>query len=268
MYAELHEIRAFVPPGVPVIATTATVTSSVREDVMKGCEFVTASPNRPNIYYEVHPRTTIEEDFAPLVSALQSQRNKADRIIVYCRSLNMCSDLYLHFHDCLGESSYFPPSAPQLSDNRLFGMFHAGTPVYNKEVILSSLKDSCGVVRIVFATIALGMGVNVAGLNTIWHYGAPQSMDDYFQGSGRAGRTGEPAKSIIFWKPSDVPERKNQKDPRNVEISCMRRYPENTSQCRRYQLLRYFNPELSPPSNRDKLLCCDVCASAVTELNC
>ena len=53
-------------------------------------------------------------------------------------------------------------------------MFHAGTPAYNKEVILSSLEDSCGVVRIVFATIALGMGVNVAGLNTIWHYGAPQ----------------------------------------------------------------------------------------------
>ena len=52
LYAELHEICAVVPPGVPVIAKTATVTSSVREDVisklnMKGCELVTASPDRP-----------------------------------------------------------------------------------------------------------------------------------------------------------------------------------------------------------------------------
>ena len=60
--------------------------SQLCEDVisklnMKECEFVTASPDRPNIYYEVRPRTTIDEDFAPFVSALQSRRNKADRIM-------------------------------------------------------------------------------------------------------------------------------------------------------------------------------------------
>ena len=77
-------------------------------------------------------------------------------------------------------------------------MFHGGTPAYNKEVILTSMKDPSGIVRVVFATIALGMGVNFAGLNHTIHYGAPQSIDDYFQDSGRAGRAGEPAKSTIL----------------------------------------------------------------------
>ena len=62
-----------------------------------------------------------------------------------------------------------------------------------------------GVVRIVFATVALGMGVNLQGVNTIIHYGAPRSIDDYFQESGRGGRTGHYAESIVYWTPSDCP---------------------------------------------------------------
>ena len=43
------------------------------------------------------------------------------------------------------------------------------------------------VVRVVFATVALGMGVNFKDVNLVVHYGAPQSLDDYFQESGRDG---------------------------------------------------------------------------------
>lgn len=58
-------------------------------------------------------------------------------------------------------------------------MFHSGTPEHNKEVILKSLTDPNGVTIVVFATIALGMGVNLKDVNIIYHYGAPQSIDDY-----------------------------------------------------------------------------------------
>lgn len=95
-----------------------------------------------------------------------------------------------------------------VSSNRLFGMFHACTPPHNKEVILRSLQKEDGVVRVVFATIALGMGVNLVGLNTIYHYGAPRSIDDFVQESGRAGRSGEQAKAVVYWKPSDAPLKK------------------------------------------------------------
>ena len=106
---------------------------------------------------------------------------------MYCRTLNMCSDLFAHFHYELGASSYYPPGSPELSENRLFGMYHGSTPQHNKEVITQSLLDPCGVVRVVFATLALGMGVDLQGVNTIIHYGAPCSIEDYFQESGRDG---------------------------------------------------------------------------------
>ena len=56
-----------------------------------------------------------------------------------------------------------------------------------------------------YTTIALGMGVNFAALNAIYLYGAPRSIDDFFQESGRAGRSGAQAKSVVYWKPSDAP---------------------------------------------------------------
>ena len=97
----------------------------------------------------------------------------------------MCSNLYAHFHFELGPLSCYPVDSPHISDNRLFGMFHSCTPQYNKELILKSLSVPDGTVRLVFATVALGMGVNFQGIDTIIHYGAPCTLDNYFQESGR-----------------------------------------------------------------------------------
>ena len=92
--------------------------------------------------------------------------------------------------------SYYPSGAVEISDNRLFGMFHAQTPQHDKDVILSSMQKD-GIVRVVFATVALGMGVNFVGLNRVIHYGTPSSIEDYFQECGRADRSGDPAKSSM-----------------------------------------------------------------------
>ena len=174
-YDRLHELRALVPRGIPFLAATATATPAVRREVihlldMRGCEFVFNSPDRPNIYYEVRERTDIEADFQPLVDSLLIERNKAKRVVVYCRSLNMVADLYAHFQYTLGDNSYYPEGSERISDNRLFGMYHGNTSKHNKEVVQKSMQDADGIVRIVFATIALGMGVNMIDVNTVWHY--------------------------------------------------------------------------------------------------
>ena len=65
--------------------------------------------------------------------------------------------------------------------NRLFGMFHAKTPQRSKDNIIQSLQDPNGVVRVVFASVAMGMGVDLQWVNIILHYGAPSSIEDYFQ---------------------------------------------------------------------------------------
>ena len=233
-YRRLHEIRALVAKGTPFLACTATITRSVREEVMRSlemveCEFVCTSPDRPNIFYEVHPRVDIDTDMVSVVQSLKDLRSKAPRVVIYCRSLDMCANLYAHFLYELGDESYYPLGADKVSDNRLFGMFHANTPEHNKEVILKSLSQPDGVVRVVFATVALGMGIDLRDVDTIIHYGGMQSIDDYFQESGRGGRSGWSACSIVFWKPVDCPKRKELLSTRDQEVAAVRHYLVNTT---------------------------------------
>ena len=136
-------------------------------------------------------------------------------------------------------------------------MFHANTPQH-KDVILSNLSRPDGVVRVVFATVALGMGINLRDVNTIIHYGAPQSIEDYFQESGRGGRSSDPAWSVVYWKPIDCRVKKLS-STRDQEVAAVRHYLENDISCRRQWLLQYFDPSFTT-SVRDPLLCCDVCA--------
>ena len=266
-YGRLHELRALVPHGTPFIACTATATRSIKQEVissleMYDCKSVVTSPDRSNIYYEVHPRTDIGGDLHFLLDYLKRLRNQAPRAIVYCRSLNTSADLYAYFHFELGEKAYFPDGAVKISDNRLFGMFHSNTPQHNKDVILKSLTQSDGIVRVVFATVALGMGVNIKDVNLIIHYGAPHSIDDYFQESGRGGRSGDYARSIVFWKPIDCPVKKEPTCLRDQEHADVRKYLENTTACRRKWLLEFFYPSTARSGN-DKLLCCDICTRSV-----
>ena len=109
---------------------------------------------------------------------------------MYCQSLDTCADLYAHFHDELAEASYYLLVLLILVTTGSFCMFHAHTLQHNKDVILRSLLDPDGVVHVVFSTIALGIGIDVQDVNTIIHYGAPQNQEDYFQESGRGGRSG------------------------------------------------------------------------------
>ena len=175
MFGRLAEVRAFIPPGTPLMACTATASKSVKKDViesleMTDCVEVAASPDRPNIYYEVKLRSDVDTDFLPLISTLREKSVHTPRVLVYCQSLDMCADLYAHFHYELGEASYYPLGSPHLSDFRLFGMFHASTPQHNKDVILKSLLVPDGVVRVVFATVALGMGIDLCDVNTVIHF--------------------------------------------------------------------------------------------------
>lgn len=261
-YGSLADTRALLPSGTPLMACTATASRSVKKDIVSileipGCAEVTASPDRPNIFYSVKLRTDIEVDMLPLVTTLRERAVHTPRVLVYCQSLDMCADLYAHFQFELGEDAYFPPGSPHKSDFRLFGMFHAYTPIYNRNVILRSLAVPDGVVRVVFASIALGMGVNLRDVNTVLHYGAPGSLEDYFQESGRGGRSGEDAVSTVYWKPADCPVRKEPSTIRDHELISVRKYVENVTVCRRKWLLNYFTTQFDAEASR----CCDNCTS-------
>ena len=80
----------------------------------------------------------------------------------------MCSNFYANCVYKLGDYSYYLLGAERIASNRLFGMFHSGTVDHNKEVMKSMIKPD-GTVRVVFSTIAHGIGVDLVGLNTVMH---------------------------------------------------------------------------------------------------
>ena len=97
------------------------------------------------------------------------------RVIVYCNTLLTCAEFFDYFSYEMGISRYYLPGAPELSVNRLFGMFHAIIPQRSKDNIIRSLQYPNRVVRVEFASVAIGMEVDLQGVNIILHYGAPSS---------------------------------------------------------------------------------------------
>lgn len=143
-YGHLHEVKALLHKGTPFLVCTATVTHSIRQQVIQSLEmfdnvFVSASPDRPNIYYEVHRHNDIATDLLPVLTSLKETRCCSTHVIVYCRSLDMCAWLYSNFLFELGEDSYQLIGAEKVRKNQLFNMFHACTPANVKDVILKSL---------------------------------------------------------------------------------------------------------------------------------
>ena len=143
-----------MPPGTPYMAFTATATNSVHIEVMKllemdDCIEISSSPDRCNIFYEVCDCTSVEWDLSWLMGSFRENLHKTPQVIVYCQSLDMCASLYAHFHFELGDVSYYPAGVVQLSENRLFGMFHASTSQHNKDIILQSLMKPDGIVKVV-----------------------------------------------------------------------------------------------------------------------
>ena len=76
-YSLLHELRAILPSNVPFLACSATVTAKMRKECIEkldmcDCEFVSHSPDRPNIIYRAKRQTTIEEDLCSVIDTLKT----------------------------------------------------------------------------------------------------------------------------------------------------------------------------------------------------
>lgn len=253
-YKELGEVRTRFP-GVPVMALTATATENVKVDVMhnlkmRGCEVFLQSFNRPNLTYEVRPKGKNDEVLSSIAETIKgSYRNQCG--IVYCLSRNTC--------EAVAESlrNKYKIKAEH---------YHALLKSEKKaEVQKDWQRGKC---HVIVATIAFGMGIDKPDVRFVIHHSIPKSLEGYYQETGRAGRDGKRSGCYLYYGYRDTTTLKRmidqgdgsyeQKSRQKLMLRNVVQFCENRSDCRRVQVLAYFNEQFR---REDCTNTCDNCKS-------
>ncbi len=186
-YRRLRPIINTIGQKVPVMALTATATPKVQQDIQKNLEILDASVfissfDRPNLYYEIRPKTkSVVHD---IIKYIKTQSGKSG--IVYCLSRKKVEELANSF---------------QVNGIKALP-YHAGldsvTRKTNQDKFL--MED----VDVIVATIAFGMGIDKPDVRFVIHHDIPKSIESYYQETGRAGRDDGEGNCIAFYTYDDI----------------------------------------------------------------
>lgn len=158
-----------------------------------------------------------------------------------------CGLMYTYLKSLLKVSFVFPRGAPEVPGNRFAEIYTRASTTGLKEQVIKAFQKELSSLRVVFATIAFGMGLDVQDIQQVIHVGPSTDLEDYAQEIGRAGRSGQPAKAILIAKYNRYASEE------------MKSYMNNATECRRVFIYKQFLQGESIHSNTPLCSCCDVC---------
>ncbi|XP_060084050.1 bifunctional 3'-5' exonuclease/ATP-dependent helicase WRN-like [Ylistrum balloti] len=227
------------------LAVTATSSPSSILDLSKTLQYknhviVTVNPDRPNIYIDKKPRLPnsnktdkYDELIDPLAQELKIKLRDFPVTVLYVESLDALGYYYQYLNYTLKELQYHPTS-DKTPEARIFAQYHTDYTQNMKKHILQELRKDNPHVRLVLATVALGMGLNAPGITRIIHARPPTTLEKYLQEIGRAGRTGQKSTAILHYNKSDIAKNRKGLSPE------MAKFCNVNDGCLRLELVKYF----------------------------
>ena len=246
-YRALDALRAHLAPNgeVPLMALTATAVGAVRADIadvlsLRDPFVAVNSCDRPNLRVRVCKKRGAETDFKAMADAARAARGS---VIVYCPSVReteaVCEALRAKF------------AAERGSSEMRVGAYHARlSPAARKQTHMDFLVGACDVVA---ATVAFGMGIDKPDIRLVVHYGAPKTMEEYYQQVGRAGRDGLPSECLMLYGDNDFVKyasdfyvgklSREARETQKKSTDALERFARDAVGCRRAGILAHFGED-------------------------